>query len=73
MAVWAWKRVNIALMLTVIKTADRQEAMSMRWLKSNRDLRLRVESVSVFPAFFFVTRKLTLAANLSIASLARQE
>ncbi|RMU71426.1 hypothetical protein ALP23_05355 [Pseudomonas syringae pv. apii] len=72
-AVWAWKSVNIALMLTVIKTADRQDVMSMRWLKSNRDLRLRVESVSVFPAFFFVTRKLRLAANLSIASLARHK
>ncbi|EGH44258.1 hypothetical protein PSYPI_18446 [Pseudomonas syringae pv. pisi str. 1704B] len=66
-AIWAWKRVNIALMLTVIKTADRQDAGCRRWLASNTDLRPRVESVSVFPAFFFVTRKLRLVVNLFMA------
>ncbi|MBI6666724.1 hypothetical protein YA0024_23180 [Pseudomonas syringae] len=62
--------MTIALMLTVIKTADRQDADCREWLASNTDLRLRVESVSVLPAFFFVTRKLRLIANLFMAQKA---
>ncbi|WP_147478370.1 hypothetical protein [Pseudomonas syringae] len=54
-------------MLIVIKTADRQDADCKWWLTINTDLRLRVESVSVFPAFFFETRKFRLVVNLFMA------